>query len=164
MDVEPLNDICASCSDEHEYVQVANLLCPGNIAISGHIPALARAEQACMDGGAMKAVRLQVAGAFHTAIMAPAIPMLEAAVAGINFHDTSVPVVSNVDAGPHRSPAEICGLLARQVEAPVLWEASLRNMISAGVEKFVELGSGRILAGTLKRISRKMPCESIGDS
>ncbi len=164
MDVEPLTQICDSCSTENDFVQVANLLCPGNIAISGHFPALARAEQACMEAGAMKAVRLQVAGAFHTAIMSPAIPKLEAAVAAISFHETLVPVISNVDASPHRAPSEICRLLARQVEAPVLWEDSLRHMISSGAEKFIELGAGRILAGTLKRINRKMPCESIGDS
>ncbi|GAB5403872.1 MAG: ACP S-malonyltransferase [Aureliella sp.] len=159
---DQLREICSQASEEAEFVKVANLLCPGNIAISGHLAAIDRAATLCSEAGAMKVVRLQVAGAFHTSIMAPAIETLQAAVDSMDFSDTSVPVYSNVDALPHVSPEQICDLLARQVVAPVLWEDSLRNMIQAGVEQFIELGAGRVLAGTLKRVKRKMPCQSIG--
>lgn len=159
---DQLRDICSEASENSEFVKVANLLCPGNIAISGHLTAIDRASTLCSEAGAMKVVRLQVAGAFHTSIMAPAIDTLQAAVDSMAFTDTRVPVYSNVDALPHVSSEQICALLARQVVAPVLWEDSLRNMIQSGVEQFIELGAGRVLAGTLKRVKRKMPCQSIG--
>lgn len=168
LDVDKLRDICAEASfgptrADGDFVQVANLLCPGNIAISGHTKAVGRAEDICTSAGAMKAIRLQVAGAFHTPIMQPAVETLKTALAEIEFFPTRVPVFSNVDGLAHSDPVEIKDLLAQQVIAPVLWEASLRNMLSAGVEQFIEIGSGRILAGTLKRIHRKTPCEHFGD-
>lgn len=163
MEREQLETICQQASTETHRVQVANLLCPGNIAISGHLEALETAERLCTDAGAMKVVRLQVAGAFHTAIMQPAVATLEAALAEIEFSPTRVPVYSNVDASPHSAPDEIKRLLPMQVVAPVRWEESLKTMIDAGIDQFIEVGTGRILAGTLKRIHRKMPCENFGD-
>ena len=77
--------------------------------------------------------------------------------------DTSIPVYSNVDALPHQSAGEIRDLLSQQVVAPVLWEDSIRKMISDGIGGFMEAGTGRILLGTLKRIARKTPMDSFGD-
>jgi len=163
MEQDKLAQICQQASTAEHRVQLANLLCPGNIAISGHIEALEVAERLCEEAGAMKTVRLQVAGAFHTAIMQPAVAKLEAALAAVEFSATRVPVVSNVDAAPHTDAAEFKSLLPRQVVTPVRWEESLRSIIGAGVEQFIEVGTGRILAGTLKRIQRKLPCENYGD-
>jgi [acyl-carrier-protein] S-malonyltransferase len=160
---EQLNSICEQVSTEDNWVRVANLLCPGNIAISGHLAALERAEQQCLEAGAMKAVRLAVAGAFHTPIMQPAVAQLSNALSQASFSATRVPVVSNVDAAEHSQPDEFRGLLAKQVVEPVLWEASLAHMLAQGCEHFLEIGAGRVLAGTLKRIQRKIPCESLGD-
>lgn len=158
-----LEEICKAVSSPDSFAQIANLLCPGNIAISGHTAAVAAAEEASVAAGAMKAVRLQVAGAFHTAIMQPAVAKLEAALAGVQFLAMRVPVYSNVDALPHTDLAEIRGLLGRQVVSPVQWESTLKNFISAGVDKFIEIGAGRVLAGTLKRVDRKAVCENIGE-
>ena len=160
---EQLSDICQQVSTAEDWVRVANLLCPGNIAISGHLAALERAEQRCLEAGAMKAVRLAVAGAFHTPIMQPAVAQLSNALSQASFGATRVPVVSNVDAAAHSQPEEFRSLLAKQVVEPVLWEASLGQMLAEGCEQFVEIGAGRVLAGTLKRIQRKIPCESVGD-
>lgn len=160
---DKLAEVCEKASQDDEFVRVANLLCPGNIAISGHLDAVARAEALCADAGAMRTIRLQVAGAFHTEIMRPAVEKLSEALEGVEFNETSVPVYSNVDAAPHKSPDEFRSLLAKQVVAPVQWEASLRALLATSVEKFIEVGTGRVLAGTLKRISRKMPCENYGD-
>ncbi len=158
-----LEEICKSISTSEAFVQVANLLCPGNIAISGHTAAVAAAEDASVAAGAMKAVRLQVAGAFHTAIMLPAVAKLEAALANVQFQPMRVPVYSNVDAAPHSDSDEIRGLLGRQVVSPVQWESTLKNFIAAGVDKFIEIGAGRVLAGTLKRVDRKAVCENVGE-
>jgi [acyl-carrier-protein] S-malonyltransferase len=144
-------------------VQLANLLCPGNIAISGHTAAVKAAEEASVAAGAMKAVRLQVAGAFHTSIMQPAIAKLEAALASVPFLPMRVPVYSNVDACPHTEAQDIRGLLCRQVVSPVQWESTLKNFLAAGVDQFFEIGAGRVLAGTLKRVDRKAKCENVCD-
>ncbi len=159
---EQLEAVCEQASGENHFVQIANLLCPGNIAISGHTAAVEAAEKLSTEAGAMKAIRLQVAGAFHTRLMQPAAGKLEAVLAEVEFKPTRVPVYSNVDASAHTDPQEIRDLLARQVVSPVQWESSLRNLIDAGIEQFIEIGAGRVLAGTLKRIHRKMPCESVG--
>ncbi len=164
LDEQRLGEICDETSTEESYVQIANLLCPGNIAISGHVAALSRAEAACTEAGAMKAVRLQVAGAFHTELMRPAVEPLKLALEDVEFRPARVPVFSNVDASPHQQPAEFSGLLAQQVVTPVRWEASLRAMLEHGTDEFMEIGTGRVLAGTVKRINRKIPCSNYGDS
>jgi len=163
LDQAKLEEICKSVSSNDSFVQVANLLCPGNIAISGHSAAVAAAEEASVAAGAMKAVRLQVAGAFHTAIMQPAVAKLEAALSNVQFLPMRVPVYSNVDGLPHSDSVEICGLLGRQVVSPVQWESTLRNFVAAGVDRFIEIGAGRVLAGTLKRVDRKANCENFGE-
>ncbi len=163
LDVEKLREVCLSCSHGSEFVEVANLLCPGNIAISGHLEAIQRAEVAVVEAGAMKAIRLAVAGAFHTALMQPAVGRLTEALGRAEFKPTRVPVYSNVDAAAHSEPDALRGLLARQIISPVLWEASLRSLMAAGLNSFIEVGVGKVLAGTLKRIDRKAACESYGD-
>ncbi|MDX1930195.1 MAG: ACP S-malonyltransferase [Pirellulaceae bacterium] len=163
LDQTKLEEVCKAVSTPDSFAQVANLLCPGNIAISGHTAAIAAAEEASLAAGAMKAVRLQVAGAFHTSIMQPAVAKLEAALANVQFRPMRVPVYSNVDGLPHTDSGEIRGLLGRQVVSPVQWELTLKNFIAAGVDKFIEIGAGRVLAGTLKRVDRKAACENIGE-
>ena len=163
MELEKLAETCQEASQGDNFVRPANLLCPGNIAISGHLAALERAEKIATDAGAMKAIRLAVAGAFHTTIMQPAVEELRTALGSIDFKPTRVPVISNVDAQPHSAPEEFLDLLPKQVIEPVQWEASLRAMLDEGVTDFLEVGTGKVLAGTLKRINRKVPCENYGD-
>ncbi len=163
LDTEKLQQVCLDSTIGQDFVEIANLLCPGNVAISGHVTALERAEKAAVEAGAMRAIRLAVAGAFHTALMQPAVARLSEALAKAQFKSTRVPVYSNVDAAPHSEPDELRRLLARQVISPVLWEATLRNLMAAGMTGFIEIGAGKVLAGTLKRIDRKAACESYGD-
>jgi [acyl-carrier-protein] S-malonyltransferase len=143
-------------------LQMANYLCPGNVAISGEKAACARAVTLAAEMGAMRAVPLSVAGAFHTPIMRPAIERLRAALTDVKMRPPRIPVVSNVDAQPHDDPEEIRALLARQVVEPVLWEDSMRTLMDqTGIEKFYEIGPGRVLRGLLRRIKRKVVCENI---
>jgi [acyl-carrier-protein] S-malonyltransferase len=144
-----------------DVLQIANLLCPGNIAVSGHNAACERAAEAAVKAGAMKAVPLAVAGAFHTPIMQPAVQKLTAALANVPLSRPKIPVISNVDAQPHDDPEEIRELLIRQVVSPVRWEDSVRFLLSAGFNQFYEVGPGRVLRGLLKRIDRKIPCEGV---
>lgn len=165
LDESQLAAICGQATlGTESFVIPANLLCPGNVAISGHLDALERAEALAMESGAMRAIRLPVAGAFHTSIMQMAVAPLASALDKASFHSTRVPVYSNVDAAPHSQPDEFRRLLVEQLVAPVLWEKTIRELLDRGVERFIEVGTGRVLTGTIKRINRKIPCENFGES
>jgi [acyl-carrier-protein] S-malonyltransferase len=139
---------------------IANYLCPGNTVLSGEAAAIDAAEKAIEARGG-KPVRLAVAGAFHTELMKPADEILEVALAGVTVGPARLPVWSNVDAKPHTDPAEIKGLLVRQVLNPVRWEETVRGLLAAGVERFYEIGPGKVLAGLLKRVQRKADCRNV---
>lgn len=157
--------VVAVCNEArgNDILEVANVLCPGNIVISGAIEACRRAEAAAIATGAMKCVPLDVAGAFHTQLMEPAVGKLRAALADVKMTPPRIPVVSNVDALPHVNPDEIRGLLARQVCGVVEWQASMDHVLSTGVQSVWEVGPGRVLRGLLKRISRGMICHGVFD-
>ncbi len=148
---------------EGQTLEVANLLCPGNIVVSGDNAACQRVAELAPKHGAMKAVPLAVAGAFHTSIMQPAVERLTAALAEAVMRPPAIPVVSNVDAQPHDNVEEIRALLIRQVVSPVRWEDSLRYLLGQGYDQFYEVGPGRVLRGLLKRIDRKIACEGTLD-
>lgn len=144
-----------------EILQVANLLCPGNIVISGTIAACERAAELARSMGAMKAMPIAVAGAFHTGIMRPADQRLADALAGVPMQKPRIPVVSNVDATAHDDPDEIRQLLIKQVVEPVRWEDSVRYLVQQGFDQFYEVGPGRVLRGLLRRIDRGVSCQSV---
>ena len=145
-----------------DVLEVATLLCPGNVVVSGVTAALDRLEQLCQGRGGIRTVRLTVAGAFHTRLMKPADDRLAEALGRVEIHAPRVPVWSNVDARPHTDPAEIRALLVRQVIAPVLWEKTMRGMTEdGGVETYYEVGPQRVLAGLLKRINRKTDVRNV---
>jgi [acyl-carrier-protein] S-malonyltransferase len=136
-------------------LEIANYLCPGNTVVSGTNGALERLEQIGQKKGGVRAARLAVAGAFHTSIMKPADEKLAAVLSRVEMGTPRMPVWSNVDAKPHTDPAEIRTLLVQQVVSPVRWEDTMRGMLAAGVERFYEIGPGRVLAGLMKRVHRK---------
>ena len=160
LELPKVEELCARASPAG-LIEVANLLCPGNIVVSGTKAACAEVERLAPDMGAMKTIRLAVAGAFHTALMKPADQALQQALAGVTLRPARLPVWSNVDARPHTDPAEIGPLLVRQVLQPVQWEQTMRGLLAAGVERFYEIGPGRVLAGLLKRVERKANCQNV---
>lgn len=162
VDREQLLALCDECRAA-DVLEVANVLCPGNIVVSGTTEACRRLDAATVAAGAMKCVPLEVAGAFHTSLMQPAVERLTAALATVAFRPPRIPVVSNVDARPHTDPAEIRDLLARQVVGVVEWNASVAYMLSAGVRSVWEIGPGRVLRGLMKRIDRSVPCSGVFD-
>jgi [acyl-carrier-protein] S-malonyltransferase len=154
----------ALCSDvrKDETLEVANLLCPGNIVVSGHRGACERIADAALAAGAMKVIPLPVAGAFHTPLIQPAVDRLRTMLADVPMQRPRIPVVSNVDARPHDDPDEIRELLIQQVCSQVRWEDSMRYLLDEqGITSFYEIGPGRVLCGLLKRIARKVPCENV---
>jgi len=144
-----------------EILKIANLLCPANIVISGSLSACERAAEIAQSCGAMKAVPLAVAGAFHTEIMRPADQQCAEALAEVPMHKPRIPVISNVDAQAHDDPEEIRQILVRQILQPVRWEESMRNLIQQGFDQFYEVGPGRVLRGLLRRIDRSASCQSV---
>lgn len=159
MELKAIEDLCIECRREGEILQVANHLCPGNIVVSGHKAACERIAEVAPQRGAMKAIPLAVAGAFHTPLMQSALQKLKAALADASLSKPRIPVISNVDAQSHNDPEQIRELLVQQVCSPVLWEASQRSLLAQGFDTFWEVGPGRVLRGLLKRIDRKVTCE-----
>ncbi len=160
MERERVASLCDECRGG-DVLEVANVLCPGNVVVSGAEAACRRLDEAATAAGAMKCVRLEVAGAFHTVLMQEAVEKLAAVLADTTVRSPRIPVVSNVDARPHADPAEIRGLLARQVCGVVEWHASMTYLLSTGVRTVCEVGPGRVLRGLLKRIDRSVSSSGV---
>jgi [acyl-carrier-protein] S-malonyltransferase len=132
---------------------IANDNAPGQVVISGTDPALAAVEPLLREAGAKRVIRLNVSGAFHSGAMAPVSDALAEALADADWHDATIPVVSNVTATPETDATRIRHALAEQVCSPVEWVASVRRMVEAGVDTFVECGPGAALVGMVRRIA-----------
>jgi len=156
---EQVESICASISG---IVVPANYNCPGQLVISGEIGAVEEAVQKCQEAGAKMAVTLQVGGAFHSPLMAPAREELASAIMEKDFHAPSCPIYQNVSGLPVKDKDEIKKNLIEQLTAPVRWTQTMQNMITDGVDGFVEVGgNGKVLSGLIKRFDRRMPCERL---
>ncbi len=139
----------------------ANLLGPGNVVVSGEAAALAHVGAIASDLGAMRALPLAVAGAFHSDLMKPADLQLAQVLDQTPIKPPRIPVYSNVDAAPHDAPDDIRRTLVSQVLKGVRWEDSMRRMIADGFDTLYEIGPGRVLTGLLKRVDRKASCTSV---
>src|SRR3954468_45910 len=134
-------------------VWVANFNAPGQVVIAGGAEAVARASAAAKELGAKKVMALPVGGAFHTPYMAPARDALRKAITEATLRSPDVPVVCNIDARPHEDPDDLAKLLSAQLVSPVRWRHSVQRLVDDGVTKFIELGPGNVLTGTVKRIA-----------
>ena len=106
---------------------------------------------------ARMAVKLAVAGAFHTDFMAPAVSKLEEVLKEVEVSKPRIPVISNVDAKAHSDPAVIKDILTKQVTAPVQWETIMKDLVASGYEAGYELGPGKVLSGIMKRVDKTAP-------
>ena len=134
-------------------VVIANHNAPRQTVISGPRIALAAAEEAALEEGARRAIRLRVSGPFHSPSMTPVGDALSAGFGAVTWHDAEPPLVSNVTAAAVRDAAELRVLLARQVSSPVEWVRVVESMVAAGVDTFIECGSGSTLVGMIERIA-----------
>jgi [acyl-carrier-protein] S-malonyltransferase len=157
----------AACADVRAAgkgeVVAANYNSPGQVVISGEIDAVEAAMAACKERGAKRALRLPVAGAFHSPLMGDAAAGLATALAATAVADATLPVISNVDALPVTAAADIRDRLARQLLSAVRWEQSMRGLVERGVTGFVELGTGRVLRGLLKSIAPEAKSANVDD-
>lgn len=163
--VEPevLAAICEEAA-QGEVVSPANFNSPGQIVIAGHTAAVGRAIEIAKAKGFRKAMLLPVSAPFHSSLMTPAGDRLADVLAAISVNDLRAPVVSNVEAKPNGDKGRVKELLVRQVSAPVLWDASVREMVSLGVSEFVEIGPGKVLSGLVKRIEKEAVARNIEDA
>lgn len=161
LDEGPLGEACAEASDVGVVV-MANFNAPGQIAIAGSKPAVAKACEIAKAKGAKRCIELSVAGAFHSPLMEPARERLAAEIAAVKFSAPRIPVVANVTAKPVSSADEARSLLVKQLTAPVRWADSMQSLVDGGYTAFYELGPGEVLAGLLKRVAKDQPKVSIG--
>ena len=158
LDEAQTREVCAQAG-----VELANLNCPGQIVISGPADKMVQACELAKAKGAKRVLPLSVAGAYHSALMASAQPKLQAALQPVHIEPPTVPVISNVTAQPHGTPAEIRQRLVEQVTSSVRWEKSMRYLLSQGVTRFIELGPGTALSGFLKRIDKNAQLFNVAD-
>jgi [acyl-carrier-protein] S-malonyltransferase len=152
-----VEEICAGIDG---VVVAANYNCPGQLVISGAVPAV---EEACVkltEAGAKRAMVLQVGGAFHSPLMEPAREELAAAIEATEFSQPICPVYQNVTASAISDPAEIKKNLVAQLTAPVRWTQTMNQMIADGASEVIEVGPGKVLQGLFKKVDRAFPCSS----
>ncbi len=156
-------EICADAQSAG-LVSPANFNGGGQVVISGSPDWVAKASEMAKIAGAKRVLPLNVSGAFHSALMAPAAEAMEYALRDAVLHPAQVPVVANLTAGYETEPDEIRANLAAQIDHPVRWEESVLRLVADGFDVFVEVGSGTVLAGLMKRTAPDVRVYSVGDS
>jgi [acyl-carrier-protein] S-malonyltransferase len=162
LDIPILDEICANASRGEETVQVANDNCPGQVVISGSNDALERALTLAQQAGAKRAIRLAVSIAAHSPLMASAQKDFNLAVNAAPLTDSTLPLIGNVTASPLQAAPSIRSDLQDQLTHRVRWTESIQFMIGQGVNIFIEIGSGSVLSGLVKRIDRQANCLTFG--
>jgi len=156
LDEEKVRQLCEEAV-EGDLLMPVNFNCPGQIVVSGSVAACERAEKLADKYGAIKAVLLEVAGAFHTEMMSGASGRLKDALKNCEISEPSeIKTISNISAEYYLTSEEIADGLINQLTCPILWQKCMERLIGDGVEKFYEIGPSRILTGLMKRINRKI--------
>jgi [acyl-carrier-protein] S-malonyltransferase len=148
------------CDSIDGVVVAANYNCPGQLVISGSVPAIDKACEILLEKGARRALKLPVGGAFHSPLMEPARAELAAAIEATEFSTPTCPVYQNVTASAVLDPAEIKNNLVAQLTAPVRWTQTMQQMIADGCSSVTEVGPGKVLQGLFKKVDRAFPTES----
>ena len=148
------------CLDSPGIVVAANYNCPGQLVISGEINAVEQACESLKNKGARRAIILPVGGAFHSPLMKPAKNELAKAINDMSLISPSCPIYQNISSSPTNIPKEIKKNLISQLTAPVKWTSIIKNMISNGATKFIEVGPGNVLQGLCKKIETNCETQS----
>lgn len=157
LDDKVVEEVCDSIDG---VVVAANYNCPGQLVISGSVPAIEEACAKLTEAGARRALVLPVGGAFHSPLMEPAREELAAAIDSTVFNTPVCPVYQNVVASAVSDPAEIKKNLMAQLTAPVRWTQTMQTMIADGASEVIEVGPGKVLQGLFKKVDRQFPCSS----
>ena len=150
------------CGNTDGVVVAANYNCPGQLVISGEVPAVEAACHALTEAGARRALMLPVGGAFHSPLMEPAREELATAIAQADIQSPRCPIYQNVSAEPTSDPQLIRQQLVAQLTAPVRWTQTMEAMIADGAKEVTEVGPGKVLQGLFKKVDRAFPTASAG--
>lgn len=153
-------EICETAG-RGDVLAVANENASNQVVLSGTVQAIKRAEEAAKSRGA-KAIRLKVAGAFHSPLMQPAVEPIREALAELDFAEPRFPIVANVSARFVGQPAALRDGLARHVVSPVRWERSMQALADGGIDAFVEAGPGQVLSKLAKRAFPGLRVAAVG--
>jgi [acyl-carrier-protein] S-malonyltransferase len=155
LDEDKVGQLCAEAG-KGEVLAAVNFNCPGQIVISGSFAACVRAEKLAGKYGAVKAIRLEVAGAFHTEMMASAANTLEQALRKCRISEPgNIKTIANINAEYYKSAEKIAEGLKKQLTCAIYWQKCMEKLIADGVEDFYEIGPGRVLTGLMRRIDRR---------
>ena len=163
LDIPALEKVCAEASREGESVQVANDNCPGQVVISGAKPAVERAMELAKAAGAKRALPLAVSIAAHSSLMNSIQSEWDAAVDAASMRDASAPIFGNVAARALTSADDLRADIRAQMQSRVRWSESVQGMIGNGIRHFVEVGSGSVLIGLVKRIDSSVTSQALGN-
>jgi [acyl-carrier-protein] S-malonyltransferase len=162
MELDKVNAVCADAA-QGQVCDPANINSAEQIVISGNTAAVERAAKLASERGAKRAVMLPVSAPFHCSLMKPAQDRLAADLGALTLQSPAIPVACNVDATLVREAAASRDALVRQVTGSVKWEQSIHLLIAQGVERFVEVGPGKVLCGLMRQIDRSKACSTVGD-
>lgn len=149
--------------NEQEVVEIANLNCPGQIVISGSKTGIEEAVGLLKEAGAKRVLPLNVSGPFHSKLMQPANDEFQKHLDNVEIKDAAIPLYANVTAEETIKKDKVKELLIKQLYSPVQFESSIRNIIAAGVDAFVEVGTGKVLSGLVKKIDRSQKIFQVND-
>jgi [acyl-carrier-protein] S-malonyltransferase len=160
-----LSDIERLCVEASagEICAPANINAPNQVVIAGHAAAVERAMELLKSAGAKRVVKLKVSAPFHCALMMPAQEKLAVDLAGLEFNDLNVTLVTNADAQTINTGSAARAALVKQVSSPVRWLESIELLISLGARTFVEVGPGKVLSGLVRQISRDVKYLNVED-
>jgi [acyl-carrier-protein] S-malonyltransferase len=144
-------------------VDVANFNAPGQIVLSGTVEGIDAAVEKARDHGIRRAIKLNVAGAYHSRLMQSAQDQLSTVLAEVPVRPPAIPVVCNFGASVVADPAEIRSMLEKQVTGSVRWTESIRLLCERGQRHFIELGPGKVLAGLVAKIDKEATVHSVED-
>ncbi|KPK72187.1 MAG: malonyl CoA-ACP transacylase [Acidithiobacillales bacterium SM23_46] len=162
LDDEAVRKVCAEAAGD-EVLEAVNYNSPGQVVIAGHAAAVARGVEQARAAGAKRALVLPVSGPFHSQLMHPAAVRLMERLRDVAFEAPHVPVLHNVHVETETRADGIRHALVRQIESPVRWVETIQKMVAAGVDRIVECGPGRVLAGLNKRIDKRAETLAVYD-
>jgi [acyl-carrier-protein] S-malonyltransferase len=151
------------CREAKAVVAVANYNSADQVVISGTPEGVAEVSEAAKAQGAKRVIPLNVSGAFHSPLMREPAQGFGPVLAGASYQAPGIDVYANLDAKPYGGADEIPGKLEAQLDHPVLWEDTIKAMVASGIETFVEVGSGRVLSGLVKKIHREAAVYNVED-
>jgi [acyl-carrier-protein] S-malonyltransferase len=162
LDDDAVRTVCADAASG-EVVEAVNLNSPGQIVIAGNKAAVERAMVLAKERGAKRALPLPVSVPSHSSLMLPAAEKLLAHLQGVTITAPTIPVLHNTDVKSHTEPDAIRVALAKQLHTPVRWVETVQALKVAGVERVIECGPGKVLAGLNKRIDDSLPAVALVD-